>query len=277
MIKKLICPTDFSDAAHNATEYAAKMAQLFNAELLFVNVNSVSPVAAAVSMAEGMSLHRNENLGAAAGRLEELCTEVNKIFKISTTYEVDVTSKSLEMVLSGLDASNSLIVIGTNGCDDIFQQLFGSHSFNVIRNVQCPVLVVPENAFYGHIHKITYAWGEEMENHFSFSLLGYFREIMNPEFVFLHISHRGRDTNRDIYASLRAEVVKVFGEKPGVDFDQVFSDDIPYTISQYMKTSGSDILALNYQKKGPVSQWFFTSAIRKLVETIPYPILVMQL
>ena len=44
MIKKIICPTDFSKASINAIEYAAKLAKVFNAELLLVNVQVVSPL-----------------------------------------------------------------------------------------------------------------------------------------------------------------------------------------------------------------------------------------
>ncbi|HBY66519.1 MAG TPA: universal stress protein, partial [Flavobacteriaceae bacterium] len=38
-----------------------------------------------------------------------------------------------------------LIIMGTNGATGAKEVLFGSNTLNVIRNVDCPVLAIPEN------------------------------------------------------------------------------------------------------------------------------------
>ena len=40
-MKKILCPTDFSDTAQNAVAYAAKLAQAMHADLTLLNVQSV--------------------------------------------------------------------------------------------------------------------------------------------------------------------------------------------------------------------------------------------
>lgn len=40
-MKKILCPTDFSEPAHNAIAYAAKLAQATNCELTLLNVQSM--------------------------------------------------------------------------------------------------------------------------------------------------------------------------------------------------------------------------------------------
>jgi hypothetical protein len=40
-MKKILCPTDFSETAHNAIAYAAKLAKATNCELTLLNVQSM--------------------------------------------------------------------------------------------------------------------------------------------------------------------------------------------------------------------------------------------
>ena len=276
MIKKIISPTDFSKSAVNAAEYAAKLAQVFAAELLFVNVQKILPVAAAVSLGEGIGSNVRENAQIAAGSLKEMSIETNKMFNISTDYEVDITAKSIEKVFSSIKPENTMIVMGTNGADNISQYFFGTNTYHVIKKTNCPLLLVPENASFGTIKKVVFAWDYSSKNKFSFSLLNDFMNAFNPNFVFLHISKHHTEISHEVFMALRSEIESVLGENSEVEFEQLFSENIPESINSYMLKSQADILSINYYNRGLIPDIFHGTVVKELSETAEYPILVLH-
>lgn len=276
MIKKIVCPTDFSDAALNATEYAAKLAQLFGAELLFVNVQRIIPVDAAVSLREGIGSDVLESSRDAVVMLKEMSVEANKMFKISADYEVDVTSKSMEKILSSLGDDNTMIVMGTNGVDDLYQYFFGTNTYHVIKKSNCPVLVIPENVSFGSIKKIVFAWDYELKNKFSFSMLKDFMNSFNPKFIFLHISKHRTEVSNEVFKALRDEIETVLGEDNNAEFEQIFSDNIPESINEYMIKSKANLLSITYYNRGLIRNIFHGKVTKELSERVEYPILVLH-
>ena len=276
MIKKIICPTDFSMAAINATEYAANLAKEIGAELLYVNVQQIIPVAAAVSMAEGIGADERENSKMAGIRLREICKETTDTFKIKTDYEVDISTQSMTKIISAFGAENTLIVMGTNGVDDMYQYFFGTNTYHVISKTSLPVLVIPENATYKGIKKIVFAWDYNSKNTFSFSMLNNFVKDFNPQFIFLHVSKHHTDISEDVFRSLRSEIINVLGKINKVEFEQIFSDDIPESINEYMKNSEANILSITFYNRGLIRNVFHGTVARELSETSQYPILVLH-
>lgn len=276
MIKKIICPTDFSIASTNAAEYASKLAKLFAAELLFVNVQQVIPVVAAVSLGEGIGANVKENSVRMANRLKELSTETNKMFKISTDYEVDVTAESMVNMLSAYGEENTMIVMGTNGADDLYQYFFGSNTYQIIKKTSSPVLVIPENVSYGSIEKIVCAWDYSTRSKFSFSLLSDFKKTFNPLFVFLHISKHNTDISSDVFKALKSEIKDVLGDEKKIEFEQIFSDDIPESINAYMIESKANLLSITYNNRGLLKNIFHGRVAKELTETASYPVLVLH-
>ncbi|MCX6296535.1 MAG: universal stress protein [Bacteroidetes bacterium] len=276
MIKKIICPTDFSKSANNASEYAAHLAKEIGADLLYVNVQQIIPVAAAVSLAEGIGADERENFKMAGKKLKEICKETTETFKIKTDFEVDISTQSMTKIISTFGAENTLIVMGTNGADDMYQYFFGTNTFHVISKTSLPVLVIPENAIYKSIKKIVFAWDYNTKNTFSFSLLNNFVKDFNPEFIFLHVSKHHTEISEDVFRSLRSEVTNVLGKINNVEFEQIFSDNIPGSINDYMKSSEANILSITFYNRGILRNMFHGTVAKELSETSHYPILVLH-
>jgi nucleotide-binding universal stress UspA family protein len=276
MIKKLICPTDFSKAATNATEYAAKLAQVFGATLLFVNVQRITPVAATVSMGDGIGANVRENSRLIVHRLKELSAEVNKMYKISTDYEVDITTKSLAKILASMESENAMIVMGTNGADDTYQFFFGTNTYQVIKNAKCAVLMVPENVAYESIEKIVFAWDYDSKSKFSFSLPAELMKPFDPELIFLHIDKQNTDINLNLFSAFQIQVKAVLGEKYDINFKQIISDDVPDAINKYMIKSKADLLAITYYYRGTIRDLFHGTVAKALTQTADYPIFILH-
>lgn len=277
MIKKIICPVDFSEAATNAAEYAAKLAQILHAEVLLINIERIIPAAVAVSLGEGIGADSRENSRIASKRLREMSDDVNKMFKISSSYEVDITTQSLSTVLSAAGNERSMIVMGTNGIDNLSQFLFGTNTYNVIRKAECPVLLVPEKFSYGTYKNLLYAFTYEEKGRLALNQFYEFAKHFKAKITFLHISKKDTNISRDIFRASKEEIEKCFNGKEDLDFKRVFSDDVAEAIDQFMVEHQADMLVMAAHHRNLIEALFTKAPLMAgLSVTAYYPILVFH-
>lgn len=262
MIKKIICPTDFSDVANNATQYAAKLAQIYSAELLLVHVASSL---LEMAVAEGLELE-----------LDTRCAEITKLFRVSANYEVESGEDSLADHIASATKDNALVVMGTNGSDTLYQRFFGANTYQVIRKTKCPVLVVPEHAEYRSIAKIVFAWNYQAGEKFSFADLHNLTQPLAPEYVFLHVSTHRRASAAEVFTAARHETERYLGKVAEQQFEEVFGNNIPKGIDDYMKSSESDLLAITYFDSKLLRAFFQGQEAKKFIDQVTYPVLVLH-
>lgn len=139
-VRKILVPTDFSDSAHNALEYAGLFAARFEAELLLLHVVETLAVGYAsdlfpVPMAEVFQ----EMSGYAQAELRKLADGARA--RGLSVRELVVQGKpSAEIVRVAEEEGIDLIVLGTHGKGMLDHALFGSTTERVVRKARCPVL-----------------------------------------------------------------------------------------------------------------------------------------
>jgi hypothetical protein len=72
-MKKILCPTDFSNTAQNGIAYAAKLAKVINGELTLLHVHSLLEFAPAES---------GKDLASITQQLESQSDEINRTFHV---------------------------------------------------------------------------------------------------------------------------------------------------------------------------------------------------
>ena len=139
-MKKFLCPVDFTEVAFHGIEYAARVASFVGASVTLCHVQpTIWPEAVFLEGEVEESEH------AILEKLNAISQETAQSFGIPCTFMMNRTTDTVEGSIAGLSGAFDLVVMGTNGTEDFFEFIFGSHSFNVSRLAQCPVLVVPEN------------------------------------------------------------------------------------------------------------------------------------
>ena len=272
MNKTIICPVDFSEASLNAIEYAAKLAQAMNGELKILNVQSLFSEMVLAGNSEG-STSRSVLTN---NKLREISDETNKMFKISCTYDIEVTQASLHKTIAGKANENNLIVMGTNGIDDLYQYFFGTNIYNVIKKSKCPVLIVPEDVSYGAPAKIVFAWDYNSRNKFSFDKMEEFWNVFKPELVFLHASKHKTEISKDVFKALREEVIETIGNKSNVEFEQLYTDDIAESIDHYMNESKANMLVLTLYEHSLIRNIIGHPVMQTLSSIANYPVMVLH-
>ena len=145
-IKRIVCPTDFSEPSYKGVEAANALAVSFKAALTLVNVvTPVHPVSAAgVPATYKITEYYDEMTQLARDHLDKLVAE-----KIS--HELDVqktilTGNAAEEIVKLAESSKAnIIVIATHGWTGWRHLVFGSVAERVVRLAGCPVITIPSH------------------------------------------------------------------------------------------------------------------------------------
>lgn len=273
----IICPTDFSDAAINATEYAAHLAQFINADLMLINIQRITPVAAAVSLGEGIGKDTREKTLIASNKLKTATIEINKIFKVPTTYEVDITTKSLEKTIANHGSKNTIIVMGTNGADNLTQFFFGTNTYNVIKKTECPVLIVPENSSFDKYNHILYPVIDEKPDKLILEQFYEFVKYFDSELTFLQISRKDTLSSQNQFNKLKEEAGHFFKERIKLNFKRIFSENVDDAIEDYIHENPINLMVTEAHRKNLLETMFRKKPLLATLSAIaPYPIFVVH-
>ncbi len=140
-IKKILCPTDFSETSEKALEYAIFLATAHSAELVLLHVVdhlqgfdhyeilALTPM----EIAQKMEKRANENLDDLVNRAQGTVA-VHKAVRNGKT--------SVEICEAAREEQADVIVIGSHGRTGLSHVLIGSVAETVVRHADCPVLVV---------------------------------------------------------------------------------------------------------------------------------------
>ncbi|HXD96793.1 MAG TPA: universal stress protein [Candidatus Acidoferrum sp.] len=140
-MKRIVCPTDFSERAAPAERQAVRLARALGAELVLAHVGSEAPL-----WREGLytpdvrAVFEGQRKWAAdtlAVRAAELAAE-----GVATRSVVRVGEPAVEIVRLAAEEHADMIVMGTQGRTGLERLLLGSVAERVIRQAPCPVLTV---------------------------------------------------------------------------------------------------------------------------------------
>lgn len=141
-VKRILCPTDFSDPARSCVEASTELAQHFGAELLLLHVvpvvPSLPPDPNFVFKVPEYELRLHAD---ADKRLREMRDELAaRNVKVRTM--VGHGAAAQEIIAIARKEAVDLIVIATHGSTGLEHLVFGSVAERVVRHAECPVLTV---------------------------------------------------------------------------------------------------------------------------------------
>ena len=147
MFKHILCPTDMKGRAKLALNKAVQIAHQFGAKITMLNVHP-----------EFMNREEREMLRVSVEKMEAKCrqialeskAEMQAIIKKLHAEDIEVEyllregkpEKTIAEVAREIEAD--LIVICTDGRDNLKDFVTGTITENVINSLVCPVLVIPE-------------------------------------------------------------------------------------------------------------------------------------
>jgi nucleotide-binding universal stress UspA family protein len=270
-MKKILCPTDFSETANNAIVYGAKLAQATHASLTLLNVQSLFDFAP-VEIVEG----KQATVNRAIQNLEAQSLEISNAFKISCYVEVESRYQKLSTIIDEKAASFDLILMGTNGSDDIYQFFTGSNTYNVIVKTKTPLLLIPNDCVYSEIKSVIYAFDYLREGHLPVGGLRPFIKELNCNLKVLQVMEEAHSQDVDQELKDMQFILKDLYMDLSYEFDTIRSAEIPRSINNYMLHNQADVLALCSTHRNIVGRLFHKSVIQNISSFCTYPLYIFH-
>ena len=271
-MKKLLCPVDFSDTAGNAIAYAAKLAQASGATITLLNVQS--PLRSGAIF----GVEKKAITQAVSEKLKEISQEVRLIFKISCDSEVLETSGRLSKAISYKATDFDMIVMGTNGVEDLYDFFKGSHTYNAILSSKTPVLLVPSHCMYSEIKSIVYAYSYLREHKLPMTQLLTWIKALKPNVTILQVNEEA--ISQDVIEEMDdwQFILTQYWIKQDIklSFDSIRSSEIAASINSYMHKNQSDVLALCTSHENFIKGLFNQSVLKIISEIADYPVFVFH-
>lgn len=271
-MKKILCPTDFSDAAHGAIAYAAKLAHVTGSDLTLLHVQSLFDLTP-------VELVRGKEMIVAGVResLEAQSREVTKTFKISCYADVQSSFTKLSNVISSKGKDFDLIVMGSDGPDDLYQFLGGSNTYNAITNTQLPVMVIPAGYVYSEIKKMVYAFDYLRERSLPLARMIPWIKALGCQLTILQVIEEAYSKEaEDDLKELQFIIRNLYGDDLNFSYDTIRSSDVAQSINSYILRNQPDALALCSIHRNLVERIFHRSVIKNISAICSYPVFVFH-
>jgi len=142
-LKKILVPTDFSDCAKKALDYALALAKEFKSEILMLHVIDASWYEMATTYRPGPLEETQETVRKiSAEMMDDLINEEDVDEGMIAEKIILEGFPFVEIIQTVREREVDLIVMGTHGRTGVKHILFGSVAEKVVRKAPCPVLTV---------------------------------------------------------------------------------------------------------------------------------------
>ena len=280
-MKKILFPTDFSEAADCAFEYALELADVYKAEIVTVHVYSLPNVSGARLPNTLREVYESVTLDSFADYKDNV-PHLHAIARNNNKTHLTVRHMMIEEQRKGvvnaiLRAQNrtgaEMIVMGTTGASGLKEVFLGSVAAEVMENSRCPVLAVPHGAKFGGRPKrfavtTEYALSEVENIRYVIGLA----EKTGGDVVCLHIDlkHTEKFTRR------MDEFMTRFEGEVNVAFEVVPHTSLEKGISEFVDNNQIDILAMTVTRRNFIQELFTYSVAKKMAYHTTVPILSLR-
>lgn len=274
----ILLPTDFSENSMNAIKYALEFFKYQKTTFYFMHAyqNEFYDHEALTSREvfnEVLEDIRNES----HANLEHLVREVKKIapnprFIYHTISAYNTLVEEANLISDGKNLD--LIVMGTKGKSDERHIVFGSHTFQVLKYVKCPVLAIPSNYTNTQPKHILFPTNYMLPyKRRELKLLSILAKSYRSRIDVLHVSTsqklsiRQEDNKNFIADTLSDNEVK---------FCHADRKNISETIKTYIKENDIDMITMVNTQHSFLEDMLFPSNIDKVSIDLKIPLLAMQ-
>lgn len=246
-MKKILVPTDFSEQAGYALDFAYQIALKSSAEIILINVidypglssvwgGSMNVIGGAEPPLDNLDesfinnlLNRSkEEMKAMVKKLNHGEVKIREVVEVGNPYFVIGEKIEEEKV--------NLVIMGTKGATGLEEVLIGSNTERVVRHAKCPVITIKKKRDFGKIHHIAFASNFEGDQAHVVEELLKLQDIFNAKLHMVKINTPNNfESNRIIMKGMKEFVSKYkiknytlniyndYTEEDGITF---FSEDM---------------------------------------------------
>ena len=257
-MKKFLVPIDFSDTSLNAARYAVALTrEIPDAQIILYHVYSRISFATLSSKEEGSRQLVSES---ALQNIKEKIADGNE--NISCMAEEGSFVENISDYVMGHYID--LVIMGITGSSRITQVFMGTNTLNVIRHINCPVMIIPPDAQFTGIKKVVFTSDfKDVARTTPFIALKKILDTFKPKVDILNVDSEHYVELTDEFKLEREAMEDKLGSyQPEFSFLRAY--DFLEGINQYVETKNIDIIITVPRKHSFLSQLFKTSHTKRL-------------
>lgn len=274
-MKRILFPTDFSEAAKSAFVYALNFANALDAEIIILHVYDL-PIVDMPPMPETtqevfdiVEMHQ----------FESFRDELPELHKIAEYHNLGHIKMRNVLLYGDLvyninkvceDEQAELIVMGTKGATGLKETFLGSTTGSVIANTKVPVLGIPAEAKYTPVKSIAFTTQYRDRDNDALLKTIAISKIFDAKLLCLYI--KNDDDPEDIEE--RINEWKIYYRDENIDFYNISGDHIEQTILDFIDNQKADLLVMRTHKRGFFESLFHRSLTKKMAYHTNVPLLI---
>jgi|GEM_PF-831903 len=280
-MKTILFPTDLSENALQASEYAGMLAEKFDASIMIMNCYSV-PI---LTDANEYQLPTNVEAFATESKkiaVENMAEFKKKFMETTNLAEERISDKIVygivpdEILAMAKNIKADMIVMGTKGASNILDKWIGTTAQTIMKRAECPVWVIPHNAKVNYPKKFLYAADLLQDEISATQKLMEFVKPLEANCKIIHINDNFEVKVSEVVATSIGELKEEFKNDDSVFVRNIHRNDVVEGIEAYIQTYKPDVLALAIHEKSFFEKLFVQSVSNHFVFGSNIPLLLFQ-
>ncbi|MDU8885699.1 universal stress protein [Yeosuana sp. MJ-SS3] len=277
-MRKILIPTDFSENAMNAIKFALELFKYEISEFFLMHAYQ-DEIYANEELLTRETLDNSTKIVSdkSAKLLEETLQKIKEISPNPrhTYRKISANNLLIDEADKIVDERDiDLIVMGTRGETNDRKLTFGSHTLQVLKYVQCPVLAIPENYKYTQPKHILFPTNYMIP--YKRRELKLLCEMVCPYRAEIDLLYISKSNNLSIRQEDNRTFIKEVLYKNTLNFKIINSKNISKTIFKYIESHNIDMLVMVNTRHSFLENILFQSVLDKMTLNIKIPFLAMQ-
>ena len=272
-MKKILFPTDFSEASHNAFVHALKWAKLVQGELVLLHTfelpvfdNQFFPENYA-AIYDSVSLSEFDMFKDEIPKLRAIA-EAHHLDKIKLSHRLKDGDLVTAIKESIKEDKIDYVVMGTSGATGWESFFIGTNATSVITDAGIPVYCVPSDASFQNINTIGFTTRFRAKDKKALELVLQLAHKAKAKVKCLYVKTSDSDVAKATIATWKEE----YKSEP-IEFFVIEDDDVQAIITDFIMYKEVDLLIMLPYKRGFFEGLFKPSLTKKLTTDFEIPIL----
>lgn len=275
-MKHILIPTDFSDCANAASEFALKTAQLANAKVDFLHL-LLTPVDWVK-----LSLEKEKNYPETKKQIGHAKAELHRWVKKAETNGIEashslVFDQGKDEIFKHLEQRHcDFIIMGSHGAKGIKESIIGSNAQKIIRKSDVPVLII-KNQVKHSVKTILFVSDFKDVSKASFHTLTNFADSLNTHIELLFINTPGEFKMSSEIDKNMNNLLTHCHREDSCTKNVVNSSSIENGINEFCSSNQIDLIAICTHGKSSIKQIFSPSVAESLANHLHIPLLSIRI
>jgi nucleotide-binding universal stress UspA family protein len=271
-MKTIIAATDFSDAALNAAEYAADMAQAIPANLLLVHIYQIPAAYLEIPVATEADQTRSDAEESLSQLKEQLLKRTGGNINITSRFIAGVFFPELKSICE--EIKPYAVVMGSQGTTAAQRVLFGGHTVYAMKHLMWPLITIPPQAGFSQIKKICLAC--DFADVIDSTPVEEVKRLVNDFHAELHVINSGKEESYEPDTVFESGMLQEMLAPLKPQYHLITGENADEGIISFVENNNIDLLITLPKRRGLLEKLAHKSISKQLVLHSLIPVMSMH-